>query len=357
MSLFDVTDRDREFYRTRLASALPREIVDVHAHCWRGEFLAAEPQPARGAEWAMRVAEDDPFEDLHETYRLLLPDQECHAVVFGYPERKYDVDRSNDYVGAHAHEHGDHPLLLARPEWGADELARRLDAGPFLGAKVYLSFAPTYIPSNELRILNFAPHHQLEVLDARHSILILHIPRPGRLKDPVNIHQLLEIEARYRNLQIVVAHVGRAYCDWDVGDAFEQLAPAGNLLFDISANTNTLVFAQAIRAVGPDRILYGTDMPITRMRMRRTTADGHYVNIVPAGLYGDVSDDPNMREATPDETDKLTFFLYEEIDAFLRAADECGLTAPDIEKVFHTNAARCIATADAHRPGHGKEQR
>ena len=70
--------------------------------------------------------------------------------------------------------------------------------------------------------------------------------------------------------------------------------------------------------------------------------DGRYINIVPPGLYGDVSADPNMREAPPEEAGKLTFFLYEEIDAFRRAAEACALSPEDTERIFHTNALQIL---------------
>jgi len=72
------------------------------------------------------------------------------------------------------------------------------------------------------------------------------------------------------------------------------------------------------------------------------------VNLVPRGLYGDVSADPNMGELDGEEAERLTFFLYEEIDAFRRAAESRGLTAADIEDVFCNNAQRLI---DAARQG------
>lgn len=352
MSLFDVTDYDRNFYETNLSSFLPDHMIDIHAHSWLDRFrVGGDPGIERAEQWPLRVARDDSLDDLAETYRLLFPGKDCKAVVFGYPERRYDVDASNDYVARGASAHGFYPLLMSRPEWSADEFARRLDAGRFLGAKAYLNFAPEYIPGNELRIFDFAPHHQLGVLDARHAILILHIPRPGRLRDPVNLHELLEIDRRYPNLSTVVAHVGRAYCDSDVGDAFDRLSGTEHLLFDIGANTNSTVFAQAIRAVGAGRILFGSDLPVTRMRMRRICVDGSYVNVVPPGLYGDISGDPHMADAAPGEAERLTFFLYEEIAAFKKAAEECGLGAGDVERVFYTNACRCIALAQRHLSG------
>jgi ribosomal protein S18 acetylase RimI-like enzyme len=117
------------------------------------------------------------------------------------------------------------------------------------------------------------------------------------------------------------------------------------MYFDISANTNSTVFKQLIETVGPDRILFGSDLPILRMRMRRICEGGIYVNLVPKGLYGDVSGDKNMREVDEVESKKLTFFLYEEILAFLEAAEKTGLTKKDIEKVFYTNAVNLIEKA------------
>ena len=129
------------------------------------------------------------------------------------------------------------------------------------------------------------------------------------------------------------------------------------MLFDISANTNDWVFEQLIRAVGSSRILYGSDLPIVRMRMRRIERDGHYVNLVPRGLYGDVSGDPNMAELDPPESDRLSFFLYEEIDAFRKAAQRAGLRESDIERVFRRNAQDMLTTCGYAAPGETTENR
>ena len=113
-------------------------------------------------------------------------------------------------------------------------------------------------------------------------------------------------------------------------------------MFDFSANANQRVFEQLIKAIGAKRIMFGSDMPITRMRMKRVCEDGTYINLVPKGLYGDVAGDKNMREVSREEAEKMTFFIYEQIDAFRRAAEVTGLTKSDIEDVFYYNAQRTI---------------
>ena len=79
--------------------------------------------------------------------------------------------------------------------------------------------------------------------------------------------------------------------------------------------------------------------------MRRVTEGDHYVNVVPKGLYGDVYGDKNMGEVDGDEAEKITFFLYEQLDAFRRAVEAQGLSASEVEDVFYNNAERMLARA------------
>ncbi len=343
--LFEVRDVDRRFYQERLQGFLPDRIVDVHAHVWLKSFRKAPPT-GRAVTWPLRVAEQGPVEELIETYRLLFPGKSVQPLIFSFVEsHEDDLTGANAYVSHAAGEHGFAALVFAAPQWSAERLEREILKGQFIGAKVYLTLSPSHIPADEIRIFDFLPHRQLEVLDRHGWIVMLHIPRSRRLRDPVNLADMLEIERRYPNARVIIAHVGRAYCPEDVGDAFEVLAETQRMMFDISANTNAFVFEQLIRGVGPRRILFGSDLPITRMRMRRICERGKYVNLVPRGLYGDVSDDSHMREVDGEQADGLSFFLYEEIDAFRRAAQAAGLTTQDIEDVFHGNAVRVIESA------------
>jgi hypothetical protein len=239
--------------------------------------------------------------------------------------------------------------VFASPQWSAHQLEQEIVQGGFLGAKVYLTLADPAIPTAEITIYDFLPRHQLEVLDHHGWIVLLHIPRSARLRDPVNLSQMLEIEQNYPYIKLIIAHVGRAYCPEDVGDAFTVLARTKRMMFDFSANTNTQVFEQLIRAVGPQRILFGSDLPITRMRMRRICENGTYINLVPRGLYGDVSEDPHTREVDRPQAENLSVFLYEQIEAFRQAAGRTALTRPDIKDVFYNNAFKIINQA-ARRP-------
>jgi len=343
--LFTVTDFDRRFYQQHLADFLPKKMLDIHTHVWLKAFRVDMPAGTRGQTWPRRVAEDNSIEDLLETYRLLLPEQEVTPLIFGWPERDANMDQTNAYTSTTARLHNLPSLIVTNPEWTAADLEKRVLTGSFLGLKPYLNWAPLHIPTQEIQIYDFLPPAHLEVANQHGWVVILHIPRPARLKDPLNLQQMLKIEQRYPNIRLVIAHIGRAYCPEDIGDAFKVLQASRSMLFDFSANTSAVVIEGALRAFGARRVLFGSDLPIVRMRMRRICQDGAYVNLVPPGLYGDISGDPHMRHVSQLEGEQLSFFLYEMLLAFRQAAQAVGLSPADVADVLCNNGARLIDAA------------
>ena len=340
---------DRAFYAEKL-DYLPPRMIDIHTHVWLGAHRQPSAVARRGPTWPGRVADQSPIDDLLETYRLMLPKQAVTPVIFGPATQEYDLDASNQYISEAGAQHHLPSFLVTRPEWSAQELEQRVVGGDFLGLKPYLEWAPPHIASDDITIFDFLPRHHLEVADAHGWIVMLHIPRRGRLRDPLNLEMMLEIERRYPNVRLVIAHIGRAYCPEDVADAFEVLKDARRMHFDFCANTSAYAMEQLLRAVGPQRVVFGSDMPVVRMRMRRICEQGFYINLVPRGLYGDVNDDPHMREVDGEEAGRLSFFLYEELLAFRQAAEAVGLSADDVADVMYNNAARLIAAAGGVLP-------
>ena len=168
---------------------------------------------------------------------------------------------------------------------------------------------------------------------------MLHIPRDGRLKDPVNLAQLIEIEEKYPDVKLIVAHIGRAYAKEDIGNAFDILGKTKNMIFDFTANVCDDAIRACIEAVGTKRLIFGSDLPIATMRMYRIVDDGVYYNVVPRGLYGDVEGEPHMRESDENE---ITLMIYEQIRALKRVAIDLKLSDKDVENIMNCNAKRLI---------------
>jgi hypothetical protein len=208
----------------------------------------------------------------------------------------------------------------------------------YIGIKPDLANCAPYIPANEVRIFDFLPHEHLELMNEIGGVVMLHVPRPQRLKDPVNLAQMVEIDERYPNAKVIIAHIGRAYVYDDIGDAFDVVKNTKNLYYDFSANVYGYAMERLIDAVGTKRIMFGSDMPYTKMRMYRIDDGGKYVNVVPRGLYGDVSADPHMRET---DEENLTTFIYEELLALKGAAEKLGLTKDEVADLMYNTAAEC----------------
>ncbi|MBR2721364.1 MAG: amidohydrolase [Clostridia bacterium] len=341
MSLLDVKKFDREFYESRLKDFLPDTFIDCHTHIWLSEHEKYEDNAHRSCNWPFMVAKDNSVEDLNETNRLLFPDKKVISVLYAQPTITIDLKANNDYVAASAEKYNYPALYLSHPSQTVEEIEAEFEKHPcYKGLKVYLQFAPAYIPNNEIRIFDFLPHEHLALANKHGWIVQLHIARPKRLADPLNYVQIRQIEEQYPDLQLIVAHLGRAYADEDLGDALEYLKPLKKTMWDFTANTNQYVMERVLEQYGTDRFIYGTDFPIFRMKARRTVEDGFYINEIPAGSLGDVSSDPHMREIHGEEADRITFFIYEEIDSCRRACEKLGLTKEDVNKIFYKNSAK-----------------
>lgn len=344
MSLIEVTDYDRKIWEEELRDFLPDKIFDVHTHVYRKDlFDKEETQSNRTVSWPNAVASENPIEDHQEIYRLMFPGKDVKSLMFISGNTGFD--RNNAYLSDVSKKTGWPALYYSLPTQSADEVERKVREGGFLGVKSYLSRAPKYIPTNEIRIFDFFPKKQLERLNDMGAICMCHIPRNERLKDPVNIHQILEIRKEFPKLRLIVAHIGRAYTKEDLGNAFDLLTEAPDTMYDFSANCCDDAITEVIQRCGAKHVMFGTDMPILRMRTRRIEENGTYVNLVPPGLYPDPYGDPHLREVSDEEAKSITFFAYEELLSFKRTAIKLKLDRKDIEDIMYNNAVTLIESA------------
>ena len=225
MALFEITQTDRLFYDQELRDFLPNEIFDIHSHLWLESFWATpDSADLRAVSWPYLVARDNSAQDLAESYSLLFPGRRVVPMVFANPEPNDDFSVHNRYVQKSAADYGYPSLYFSHPRQSAAEVERNVLEGGFLGLKSYLNLAPANVPEPEIRILDFFPPSHLEVLNRHSWIMMLHIPRPGRLKDPVNLADITWIKRMYPHIRLILAHVGRAYCLEDVGNALDVLS-------------------------------------------------------------------------------------------------------------------------------------
>lgn len=333
----NITDYDRFVYEKELLDFLPDEFIDIHTHLWLKEMTWYGERNGVSS-WDGLVAEELTMENLDDFLKRLFPDKKVTPLIFGSCLRSHK--EVNDYIIKSSKKYN-WPMLY-RTDYVMEPgfLEEEVNKNGFLGIKPYLSNCPSYIPNSEIRIFDFLPKEHLEVANKNGWIVMLHIPRNKRLRDEVNLAQLMEIEEKYPNLKLIVAHIGRAYSPQDMGDAFDILKNTKNMIFDFTANVCVDAIEACIKAVGTDRLLFGSDLPIALMRMYRIVDEnGCYYNVVPRGLYGDVEGEPHMKETDEKE---VTFMIYEQIRALKEAARRLNLSDNDIEKIMYTNSKKLL---------------
>ncbi len=326
---------DTEVYENELLPHLPPKIIDCHVHIALKEHCGPITPERLRSNWAMEVGAEQSWEELRARLTRLFPDQEVSVVAFGVPFREMDLALNNDYVLRGISEPANRAfgLFVTRPEWDASLIDLAMERG-FVGIKPYPDLAPH--SGGEPSIFDFLPHSHLEVLNARKGILTLHLPRKGRLADPDNAKELLEIHDTYPDITVIVAHIGRAFCLPTAERGLPHFVDRERICFDTSANLNADVLQYAIETIGPDRIIYGSDLPITLMHGVREYAGETYTN------YTDEPFTWNVNRKTPQEEAKYTYYLYEELRALIAAVHRAGMGRNAMEKMMYGNAARLL---------------
>lgn len=330
---FELTNYDKKVYIEELSDFLPKNIVDSHVHVYR--TIDNYPRE-KGAKvyWPSKVAEDNSIEDAIQTYKDLFPNNKVVPVIFGMPDCK--LDSVNGYVSQVSKEKNLPALYCTHANMSQEFLEEEVLKGGFQGLKPYCN-NQTVINQADASIYDFLPKRHLEVANKYGWKVVLHISKPDRLKNSDNIKTLMEIEEKYPNVKLIVAHIGRAYAPEDLGNAFDILKHSKNMMFDFCANTLSLATEKCIEAVGTKRVLFGTDLPIAKMRMYRVTEDGYYINVVPRGLYGDLTGAAHMRET---DEKNVTNFTYEIIRGFKKCAENLTLSKQDVEDIMCNNASK-----------------
>ena len=327
-------NRDLEVYR-ELRNWLPPNVFDCHVHVSLARHCGQISPERMKKNWAMEVACEMSWDDLWTHYERLFPDQRLRVIAFGNVYREVDLDSNNEYIlsGVRNSDGRAYGLFAVAPQWAANKTAEAFAQG-FVGIKPYPDLAGK--DDDEISIFEFVPHEHLSVVNEHAGVLMLHLPRKGRLADPENIRELLEIRERYPAIRIVVAHIGRAFTMPTVEKGLPHFADVPGLFFDIAANLNADVMEYALGIVGPDRLLFGSDLPITLMRGMREHIGETYIN------YTDGPYSWNVNRKSPEEEARYTYFLYEELLALKAAIERAGLKHDAVHKIMYENAAGLI---------------
>jgi predicted TIM-barrel fold metal-dependent hydrolase len=330
-------DEDRAFYDAELAPILPPTVLDFHAHTWDARAWAAVPWNV-GRPGASYMVTDQyyPPEQLLADGRAAFPDRGYRAVCFGYPTPAADNAKDTAYVAAAGTRRGLYPLMVvgARLAVPREALRERIIRDGFLGFKVFLDWRGD--DYGERTVEDMLGANEMDVADELSLVVLLHVPRAGRLADPVVQRGVRWLATRWPRARIVLAHCGRCYLPAEMERAVSAIRDLPNVWLDTSMVMEEGVLAVLFGAIESSRVVYATDFPVAAMKGRRVRVRDHWVDIV----QGDYPDSAYRVKAAGI---RVTMMAREIAIAVRDGARRAGLGAEALRDVFHDNGMRVLA--------------
>lgn len=340
------TDSDREFYQSTIRPLLPAKILDFHTHLWQADhWLGTETGSASSgldsasvtgvaASKYMSTHIDYGVEKMQECVAQIFPDLEYHAVVFGQPTPTADNDRTNAYASDAAEIGNYYPLMIPLPgKRAAGELREDVAAGGFYGFKVFLNW--TGNDYADVAVEDMITDVEMSVANDLGLVVLLHVPGALRLAANGVQESIKKYSMSYPNAKIVLAHCGRCYDQDSMAKSMRFLKGLDNVYMDSSMVMDPGVIKMVFDAIGPGRLLFGTDFPVAVMKGRRVHVMDHWVDIVAKGY-------PASEYRVPSDNMSATYMAYEIILAIIRGARLAGLSKAEAAGVFFKNGIELI---------------
>ena len=333
--MIELNEVDRRIWAEELDSFVPKDVYDIHTHCYRWRFNT-DPAKETGS-FAGMIGRDFPesgHTQLDALDAALLPGRKVHRLSFGFPFRpSCDFDASNRFVAEQARQTpGCDALMLVHPSMSRQYLEEQIRTRGFLGFKPYIFYAASG-DSVECGITDFLPEEQIDVAHRHGLIVMLHLGKRDAIADQENIDDLLRLNEKYDNVKWILAHCARSYLPCVVERAIKSLRGLHNVWYDTSSVCNSDVIEVLTAGVGPDRVMYGSDdLPVGASR-------GTYITFAYAWAFlSEKNHSLDLSHCNP----QMTFVRYEQLRAMRYAVIRLGLSRNHIENMFHNTAARLV---------------
>jgi len=284
---------------------------------------------------ALKYYEPAGFKSLRKNLETVYPSRKISCLVCGWPNPASAVELQNRYIVrevARAAEGSAYGLVLVTPEMRAARIAEFMREPGIVGLKPYKCYARGADPE-DARIRNFLTDGQMALADEQRLVITLHLSMRKGISDPRNLDDIEMLAEKYPGIAWNLAHCGRAF----IPENMEAIMPAlrrlrkKRIYFDIAAVNDSEVFYTLLSGIGPDRILFGSDIPVGLLRGRCVQFGNDWSFIA-----------ENTHSITAVFPVVPTFQIYEELRTFRRAARRYRITRRDIGKVFFGNAEGII---------------
>ena len=319
---------DREFFDREIGSFLPDRIYDAHTHLWRRDCvpwgMAGEEQDLTYAKYRTHI---DQLHPGRPTHGLFIP--------FVTADRKEKTEQANAWISQEISvDPKSRGLFFIRPEDDPEWVRQEVRRLGLHGLKCYHTMAAVE-PTFESDIEAFLPEPLVQVAHEEGWVITLHMVKSRAVADPANIATIRRYCERYPQMKLILAHSARGFQPAHNLEGLPKLRGLDNLYFDTSVNCEPMAHQAIIRIIGHDKLMYGSDLPVSHLRGRSLSAADSFL-----WLY----------EETPvwgEKHNKIQPVLIglEHLRSIKWACWSERLSDTQVEDIFWNNAARLLGVA------------
>jgi len=310
---------DREFYQRELESFLPPRIFDAHTHLWHADHAQPAPVPAVGG----RAEYEQAMEDLH-------PGRPMAGLFIPFPTPQTDVVGAGQWVAGQIQKN---PLCrgeyLVRPDDDPEQVRQNVRRLGLHGIKCYHIYSRQQ-PTWEADIPSYLPEPIMKVANEEGWVITLHMVKRRSVADESNIHWIGHYCRTYPNMKLILAHSARGFQPAHNWEGLPRLNGLDNLYFDTSANCEAAAHVAIMKIIGHDKLMYGSDWPISHFRGRSLAAADSFLWLYEqTPVWGE-------RHARIDPV----LVGLEHLRSLKWACWSAGLSDSQVEDIFWNNAAK-----------------
>jgi uncharacterized protein len=193
------------------------------------------------------------------------------AVVFGFPWQDVELcKQGNDYVlESMMRFPGRFIGFITLPWGGTEEVLKECERGIASGAQGVGELALYHQPLNHNILLQGEP--LVKIVEQKGMPLLLHINEPVGHSYPgkvdIDFKALQDFIASHQELTIILAHWGGGFFFFELMPEIKKITK--NVFYDTAASPllyHQQIFEVALKIVGEERILFGSDFPLLTPR-------------------------------------------------------------------------------------------
>lgn len=321
-----LTPVDLDLIERYVRDFIPSRIYDIHAHPVHHAYVSGDHK------WIYTPPDSVLDAGVYgRAMQAWMPVKRTGTLFFGIPSVGNNRPGLNDWVAEQAVQDSVYSRSLALAAPGDDQAIIRADlqAGRHVGIKPYHMYAGKPDTRNA-EIEEFAPEWMWELCHENNGILMLHIMRDRAIADSRNQQAIRRLCKAYPNCRLVLAHIARSFCYRHALEGLHSVAGLENVWVDTSAIAEAPAFIKAIEVLGPERVLFGTDYPISELRGKATAIGDRF-----HWFYDD--------EVSEDVAANMTLCGIESLLSLREACEYKELSRSQIQGIFHDNAFKLLA--------------